>query len=326
MIDPLHAWHAGAFWDAHHGKATDPGFWMAHPLCRQAINRRVTGSAEDWPLNRFARVHAKRPFSRGLSWGCGLGHFEREARRLRIVEEIDAFDLSPRSLEEARRATAEAGVTGIRFLPGNFDDPRLGRGLYDIAFFHASLHHVASLERLFRRLAFALKPRATVYVDNEFVGPSRKEWTQRHLAAAQEVLDRIPDAAKLRTKLVPPVEETDPSEAIRSSEIPAFVREFFDVVEWKPFGGQVVDLVFPAVTADWTNSPEGNRCVAEMLALEDEQLAADAGSSHHLFAVGRRKPLARLAMPLARQVVKAVKRRIPRRLRNGRLRRPGSPG
>jgi hypothetical protein len=47
------------YWDENRQKAKDPAYWMAHPLCRQAINRRVSGDPHEWPLDWFKRVHVR---------------------------------------------------------------------------------------------------------------------------------------------------------------------------------------------------------------------------------------------------------------------------
>ena len=269
---------------------------MAHPACRRAINRRVSGSEHEWPLDWFRRITNPAVFDRGLSWGCGLGAFERAAIRGGLVREIDGFDLSPASVEEAQAAAEKDGIAGIRYRVGDFNDPQLEERRYDIVFFHASLHHVSALERLFEQLAFALKPRGGIYLD-EYIGPSRTNWTAEHLQLAQAALDMIPTSAKLRTKLEPPIEVNDPSEAVRSDEIPRFVGELFDILEWRPYGGQITDLVMPCVTLEWAASDEGCRMIQAMLDIEDWQLRALPSSNHHAVAYGRLKELTSTARP-----------------------------
>ena len=310
MIDTT-ARKVAAYWDENRQKTADPTFWMAHPLCRQAINRRVSGSPHEWPLDWFKRVHAPDGFGTGLSWGCGLGAFERAAIRMGLVREIDAFDVSPISLEDARELADKEGLAGIQYRIGDFNDPDLPHRRYDIVFFHASLHHVAALERLFRRLSFALKPGGAVYVD-EFVGPSRDRWSPGDLKLAQGVLDMLPGDAKERSQIDFPIEANDPSEAIRSSEIGRFLNEFFEIVDWRPYGGQLVDLILPCLRPGWPESPEGCRSIQAMLEIEDYELSRNPAASHHLVAFGRLKPPPRLALPLARQTLQAVKRRFGR--------------
>ncbi len=277
-----------AYWDENRRKSLDPAFWMAHPLCREAINRRVSGSPHVWPLDWFRGVLQGVPFDRGLSWGCGLGAFERSAIRCGIVREIDAFDISPASLEDARREAEREGISGIRYRVGSFDDPHLEPNRYDVVFFHASLHHVARLERLFRRLSEALKPAGAIYVD-EYIGPSRDGWSDDEMRLARAVLEMIPRDARIREHLAYPIERDDPSEAIRSAEIPRFLHEFFEISQWRPYGGQVVDLVMPCVAREWAISAEGHRYVAAMLEIEEAELQRVPSRTHHVVVYGRRK-------------------------------------
>jgi SAM-dependent methyltransferase len=228
------------------------------------------------------------------------------------VREIDAFDLSPASLEDARREAARDGIAGVDYRLGNFDDPRLESRRYDIVFFHASLHHVAALERLFRRLTFALKPGGAIYVD-EYIGPSRFHWSEADLELGQAVLDMLPPEAKLRSRLEFPIEVNDPSEAVRSDEIPSFLREFFDVIEWRPYGGQVADLVMPCISSEWAASEAGSPFVQRMLDIEDRELSRDPSSSHHLVVYGTVKSAAGLVWPLRRQAFRAARRRLMHR-------------
>ncbi len=311
-MEPEHARQVASFWDENRYKVTrDPAFWMAHPQCREAINRRIGGDPNEWPLDRFKRIHAAKPFERGISWGSGLGAFERAVVRLGIAKEVDAFDLSPKSVADARAEAEKEGIPGAHFHVGDFNDPKIPPNRYDIVFFHQSLHHVGSLERLFRRLAISLRPRAAIYLE-EFTGPSRDQWTDQKLASAQAVLDRLPEEPKLTRALGAPIAGDDPSEAIRSGEIVRFLREFFDFVEWKPYGGQIVDLVFPAIAKDWAHSPEGCAATLDMLKVEDDEIARDENLSHHLYAFGHLRQRHRLALPLAKQVAKAVTRRAKR--------------
>ena len=300
------------FWDENRHRSLDPGYWAAHPLCRQAINRRVTGDPHEWPLDWLKRVHVKRPLRRGISWGSGLGGFERSARQTGIVERIDAFDISEASLADARREAEASRLGGIEYRIGDFNDPSIPMGRYDVVFFHASLHHVSAHERQFRRLALGLAGPRLIYVD-EYVGPSRFHWSARHLLAAQRLLDEVPRKAKTSSQIRLPIEENDPSEAIRSDEIVGFLREFCDIIAWRPCGGQLVDVVFPYLTAEWVHSPAGIDFLTKMLAHEDEELAIDPDATHGLVALGRFKPLWRLTIPLVRQAAAAVRRRIVRK-------------
>jgi Methyltransferase domain len=301
---------AAGFWDENRHRSLDEqGYWAGNPVCRHFLNRRITGNPHEWPLEWFRRVYLKLPLRHGISWGCGLGAFERDARRFGIVEEIDAFDVSELSLADARREPEALRLGGIHYLVGDFNDPSIPRGKYDSAFFHASLHHVAALERMFRRLAIGLS--RLIYVD-EYVGPSRFHWQPHHLAAAQQVLDEAPQDAKTASQILLPIEQHDPSEAFRSDEIIGFLRAFCDLVAWRPYGGQVVDVIFPYLKPEWVQSPAGVEFLIKTLEMEDGELAVNPDATHGLVAVGCLKPVRRLVGPLARQAADALRRRAGR--------------
>lgn len=280
---------AARFWDENRGLAEEPTFWMAHPICRAAINRRVTGSAQEWPLDWFKRSSGAQPRLTGLSWGSGLGGFERWAIRLGIVSAVDAFDLSPASVREAEQTAEAEGIHGVTYRLGDFNRPILEEAKYDIVFFHASLHHVANLEGLFSALSRALRRGGAIYVD-DYVGRSRHEWRAAHLREAQAFLDRVPREALRRARVDFPVGRDDPSEAVRSDEIEEFLREYFDLVEWRPYGGQLAGLVLPCIDPGWAGSADGHRFVQEALDREERQLASNPESTDFVVAHGKLKP------------------------------------
>jgi hypothetical protein len=110
--------------------------------------------------------------------------------------------------------------------------------------------------------------------------------------------------------MVFPIVVDDPSEAIRSAEIETFLRDFLDIVVWRPYGGQLAEQVLPYVSPAWSRSPEGHEFIAAMLQLEDYELARDPSTTYHVAGFGRIKSLPRLAPKLARQAQRALLRRL----------------
>src|SRR6187401_1174752 len=100
------------YWDevAHHTDTSD--IWMGHPAVRAAINRRVTGNPDIWPIRGLASELAGRiPVRTALSVGCGTGGLERSLVEEGIVTEITGIDTSEAALAEARRLGP-----GIRYM------------------------------------------------------------------------------------------------------------------------------------------------------------------------------------------------------------------
>jgi SAM-dependent methyltransferase len=221
--------------------------WMDVRPVRLYINRTIGHGELLWPLELLERFLNGRTFERGLSIGCGSGALERQLIKRELCRRVDAFDGSVVSLHTARKQAQSEGVAHrIRYFAANFNEPALPRSVYDIVFFHQSAHHVAKLEKLFRAVMTALKPDGLVYLD-EYIGPSRHDWKTRPelIAPHRKIFASLP--AKLRTveKLDPPVQEDDPSEAIRSSEIEPQLRVGFDIVGRQPYGGGILSVILP---------------------------------------------------------------------------------
>jgi ubiquinone/menaquinone biosynthesis C-methylase UbiE len=136
-VDETHRDDSRAFWDTHHHVNEDPTSWQADPQCREAINRRVSGDPQAWPLVAF-QWYIRRRFRRGLSLGSGLGNLERAARQIDLCEEIEGVDASEVSLGIARARASEEGLTGISYRAGDLNSLRLPRARYDVVFFRAA--------------------------------------------------------------------------------------------------------------------------------------------------------------------------------------------
>ena len=252
--------------------------WMHEPLVRRAINRRITGDEHCWPLDHFATAWGDRSFDRGLSLGCGDGRLERDVLGKRICRTMEALDLSPTAVELARQQAAVEGFgEAVTYRVADLDALELPESVFDIAFFHQSLHHVADLEGCLDQVRGALAPGGILYLD-ELVGPSRTAWAPELLVDAQAAFDRLPSALKRRRKLGYPVDWRDPSEAVRSGEILEQVEQRFEIVERRDYGGHLLAMIHPMLRPEALASEAGQTALAELLATEDELLARGAAT------------------------------------------------
>jgi len=275
---------AARYWDHHHHVVEDPLFWMANPLCRAAINRRVTGDPNLWPLDWFAREFSHVGIRQGLSLGCGMGSLERSARRIGLCESILGLDFSTESLGEGRRRARAEDVRGLTYAAADLNDPDFGVSAFDVVFIHQSLHHVVQVERLLDAAAACLRPGGMLYLD-EWTGPSQDEWTPALLRRATTLYAAAPSSWRNHHRLKPPISVDDPSEAIRSSAILPAAHERFRTLVERPYGGQLVALILSQMNALAAADPAFPRAVAHWLALEDDEIAKDPSSSFHTVAV-----------------------------------------
>ncbi|MEO6487006.1 MAG: class I SAM-dependent methyltransferase [Thermoanaerobaculia bacterium] len=248
--------------------------WTAHPEVRHYINRNIGGENGTWPLDWFQRVYADRVFERALSIGCGTGSLERDLVRRGIAKHVDAFDASTTSIEIARAAAA-AEKMSISYSVADFNSLRLPEGGYDLVCFHQSLHHVQELEHLLRQVRKALRPGGLLYLD-EFIGPSRTFWNDYTIRWYRALYRLFPRNVRYFDEFAMPIQEEDPSEAIRSSEIYSRLVIGFSIEQFRGYGGNLLAMLFPDLLVDQLPGD----LVRTVIAAEQSLIAAGAPHFH----------------------------------------------
>src|SRR5436305_7097367 len=258
--------------------------WMAHPEVRHYINRSIGGQNGTWPLDWFQQRYPGQTFARALSIGCGSGALERDLVRRGIVGSMEAFDASPLSIDVARTKAAEEGFSErIQYSIADFNVVTLPPASFDLICFHQSLHHVEALEHLLFQVRRALRPGGMLYLD-EFVGPSRTFWNDSTLRWYRALYHLFPRDVRYFDDFAMPIQEEDPSEAIRSSEILSRLVIGFTVEEFRGYGGNVMAMLFPDLVVERLTDEQ----VQTMIAAEHELL--HGGAAHfHAVIVGRPK-------------------------------------
>ena len=311
------------FWDSHHHISEDPGFWMADALCRRAINMRVSGDEAVWPLDFLHASSGGRRFDRLLSLGCGTGRVERAVRRLDIARMVDAVDGSTVSIELAREKAREEGIGGIEYRVADLNRLDLPPRRYDAVVFHQSLHHVNSVERLLQQVRRTLVVSGLLFLE-EWTGPSRFEWDPAKLDRARAAFARLPLEWRQWPELRPPIEEHDPTEAVRSSAILPSLRRLFDPIVERPYGGQILSILLPQLRREVIPEHEWSRLVSEWLALEDAELRDRPAASYYTAILARpRRGLAAILGESATLLVRAglaARYRLPEMIGPNRVR------
>ncbi|MBW3670798.1 MAG: class I SAM-dependent methyltransferase, partial [Acidobacteria bacterium] len=255
---------------------------MEHPLIRSAINRRIGGDREMWPFDWLAEQVASKTFTRALSIGCGTGALERDLVRRGFCRSVDALDISIQSVADANRSAAREGFgDAIRYFVGDFNRLSFPRSQYDLILFHQSLHHVSELERLLSTVMQSLTPDGLLFLD-EYVGPSRTTWSPRRFSHVRFTYDRLPRSVRIHEKLPLPIHPFDPSEAIRSDQIISRVAVGFETIEERPYGGNLLASIYPALETITDDLVSG-------LIEEEEAWLADHQESHYRIVLARRR-------------------------------------
>lgn len=279
---------ARRFWDEGAPGEPENHYWGAQPLVRRAINRRVTGDPNRWPMEWFAGRYARQPASLGLSIGSGSGLLERDVVTKGICRAVEGIDFSAEAVARARRDAEEANLSRVlEYRVADINALSLPADRYDIVFFHGSLHHVRSVERALSQVRQALKPGGLLYLD-EYMGPSRSEWTDADWGFARSAFDSLPRELKNRRELMIPIPMDDPLESIRSSAILPETRRAFTILEDRPYGGNILWFVFPCLDMKALRE-DRTEALSRLIALEDHLLERGWVESYYRVIVGRRE-------------------------------------
>jgi len=288
-----HVWGRGNIWTA--GPISH---WLQHPRVQARTNAMVTGG---FPGDRFQYfldryMKGRLPVDRALTLGCGTGELERGLSTYNFARTHVGLDLSDHAVRLARDAAAAEGLSGLQYRVAELNTLQLEPSIYDVVFGVSSVHHVRNLEQLFEQVHRALTPNGYFFID-EYIGPAQFQWTDTQLKIMNEQLRRLPKELTRRVsepgafkteiirKTVEYMNAADPSEAIRSGDIVKGMERYFDIVEFKGYGGALLHELLYDIAGNFTEEH-----LEELFQLEDE-LIANGTLTHDFAVIIARKPL-----------------------------------
>ncbi len=261
-------------------------YWMAHPTVRARVNVLVTGRADKDAYDRLVELLQLQgcpiPIERALSLGCGFGALERDLYARGMISRLDAYDLASTAIVEASRQAEVAGMTGLQFHVADLETLRPPQRSMDVVLAHSSIHHVEHLESLYEVVRRTLRPHGLFHL-NEFIGPSRFQWTDAQLALSNSFLEGLPErlrrlpSGKPKERLTRPTIEdmiaADPTEAVRSSDLISLLDKFFEIVEIRHTGGTLLHLVLGGIAQNFDpSSREDEARLARLFDLENKAI------------------------------------------------------
>jgi SAM-dependent methyltransferase len=252
--------------------------WTGIPQVHLNHNYLMTGNREthwiDWMRDRY--------FPGGdagdtLSLGCGAGHLDRILKQRGFtVRSFTGIDISGEAIARARTLADEVCLAPtIRYAAEDLNRIELTACSFDFVYFFQSLHHIEALEHVLRQCRLALRPRGLLLV-NEFVGPSRFQWTAKQLEMANQVMTLLPHdlrrnlqrggwKERIDRPTVQHMLRRDPSEAVRSADIEGILKAHFEILgEWN-WGGTLNHLVFQDIAANFDPENVYQRSIVDLL-------------------------------------------------------------
>lgn len=151
--------------------------WGGEPLALHLGLGELPPSADRAALDRtllatneaLAHLAQLGPGARVLDAGCGVGGSSLWLAQHRGAQ-VTGLTLEPGQVELAERFARERGVTGARFLRGDFTAPALPASSFDVVWNLESVCHVARLEAYVAQLPRLLAPSGRFVCGDFFLG------------------------------------------------------------------------------------------------------------------------------------------------------------
>ena len=236
MTDPTVNPDSGVYYQA--------GYWNDLAQVRAHINRRATDDPDVEWWQHLIRWRGG-PFKKALVLNCGNGWVERDLVRTGVVAEAVGVDFLDDLLETARAEAAKEDLP-LRYHQMDTNSAQFPEDGYDLVVNFAAAHHIARLDRVFRRLAEML-PDDGVLVSWDYVGAHRNQYPTAHWERAWQTNRELPEDLRQNMEYphLPTMLATDPTEAIHAELIVDTMRRYFSVDYARTLGGAVA---YPLLT------------------------------------------------------------------------------
>ncbi|MDH6123746.1 class I SAM-dependent methyltransferase [Kitasatospora sp. GP82] len=285
-----------------HWSAVDPSLqeWWAIPAVVRRWNTFASGDPETgFPQHVADKWLAGRTGLRALSLGCGTGGNEVIWARLGVFEHITGVDISPDRIAYATGQAEQLGLADVlSFRAADVRELLRAGETYDIVLGLQSLHHFDRLDRTMDQIAGLLNPGGLLVVD-EFVGPTKFQWTSGQLRAVDTLLAELPPErrrladGRLKRRAVRPsllsMRLDDPSEAVDAGRLLPALRNRYRVLEERPYGGTVLHVAFSGIAQNFRDGSDAERALIERCFAAEDAVLPELGHDF-VFMVCEPKP------------------------------------
>ena len=264
---------------------------------------------EYWTVEKYLKDNI--PFEKCLSICCGFGEVERILSRLNVARKIIGTDIAPGAVNQAKERAKAEQFTNIEYYVADLNDERLPENEYDIIWANGALHHIKQLDIVIPKLKNALKAGGFLisneYIGPNYqqIGVRQQtiinavkhllpvELCQKNIIQEQsprgnsrskkwvgylrKVIDKwyTPNDSVYEKIWARPTIDyfllKDPSECVNSERIIPALRQHFDRVEVKYFGGSAVMYALDSKFYDNydINNPKHRKLLQLLFYIED---------------------------------------------------------
>jgi ubiquinone/menaquinone biosynthesis C-methylase UbiE len=257
-------------------------FWIITQV-RARRNEKSTGDPtlpyEDYVFQKYFRNEVG---LRMLSVGCGSAGHERRFAKYANFSLIEGIDLAAKQITEATEEAAKSNMTNVKYHVGDFKTYGFQAGVYDLILFNESLHHFNNIDQFLNNYVKPLLKPEGILIAFEFAGPSRLQWTKAQLDFSNQLLKGLPvkykyryNSSAIKKKVYRPgwlrMLLVDPSESVDSQAILPSLHKYFETLEEKQVGSNILHLLLKDIAHNFLdNSEETNRILQYLFDQEDE--------------------------------------------------------
>lgn len=215
-----------------------------------------------------------------------------------LFEEIIVMDIAKGLLLKQQTLAEHEGFSNIKYVFADFNSFELKERYFDLIFAWGTVHHIFNLEYFFMQVQQSLKSNG-LFAMREYVGPTRLQFTDEQLDLANALLRLLP--SKYRTQPEGRIKEKevrvrseqlikiDPSESIRSEEVIAVMKNYLEIVLFRPTGGALLHPLLNRIAENFEKDEEGEQLLEVLIELETILTRAELLPSDYVFVVAQSK-------------------------------------
>lgn len=254
--------------------------WGHLPQVQRNFNRQITGDPDRYWVNHFVETYFERGWAGDtLVLGCGAGDTEHMLYNAGMrFKSITGYDISPVCIRHAgqRARPPDQMAQATHYHTADLNTLELPVNSYDfILFFHA-LHHVENVAGILEQVYHAMR-KSAIFLVQEFVGPSRFQWTDEQMDICRNLLATLPEHLRMdlatgitkqavTKRSVETMIALDPSEAVNSEEIDwELRRSFYLHAEPALLGGTILHPMLEDIAGNFRPDNAYHNCIAELL-------------------------------------------------------------
>ena len=216
-----------------------------------------------------------------LSPGCGNALKEIKYAKHSQFKLVECFDMSSEQVRIAQENYRKNSLKNMIFNVNDLANFKFKENHYDVIVFDMILHHIKDPRNILKKVKFSLKNDGLLLI-NEYVGPNRFQYTEEQLYKSNQIFKKIPknfrkrwNSNSFKSKVYKPgilrMILADPSEAINSESIMPSLNKMFDLIEEKPYGGNLLHLILKDISHHFiNNNSETTELLNYLFKQEDE--------------------------------------------------------